>query len=72
VNSETQFAAPGLFTLVLTFTILNSVYSNVKLEGESWRRSLCLFKMADFNQIITMAPPMKEFKLMGVVPVSER
>jgi len=27
------------------------VYSNVKLEGESWRRSLCLFKTPDFNQI---------------------
>ena len=27
------------------------MYSKVKLEGESWRRSPCLFKMADFNQM---------------------
>ena len=27
------------------------MYSNAKLEGDPWWLSLCLFKMADFNQI---------------------
>jgi len=35
LNSEKQFTATGLFTFIVIFTILKSLYSNVKLEGES-------------------------------------